>query len=63
MNGNPKELIVGLVGLIPSTSYTFEFIGESAAGEGAPRSVPRNTPAPSKYLTKVPVPVGRIILK
>ncbi|XP_078326675.1 fasciclin-2-like isoform X4 [Crassostrea virginica] len=48
VNGNPKELIVGLVGLIPSTSYTFEFIGESAAGEGAPRSVPRNTPAPRK---------------
>ena len=55
MNGDPKELIVGLVGLIPSTSYTFEFIGESAAGDGAPRSVLRNTPAPSKYFTKVPV--------
>ncbi|XP_011424972.3 neural cell adhesion molecule 2 isoform X3 [Magallana gigas] len=46
VNGRPKEVTVNLKDLTPSTSYTFEFTGESDAGEGQPKRESRNTPAP-----------------
>lgn len=49
MNGRPKEVTVNLKDLTPSTSYTFEFTGESDAGEGQPKRESRNTPAPREY--------------
>lgn len=49
MNGKPKEVTVNLKDLTPSTSYTFEFAGESDAGEGPARTVSKNTPAPREY--------------
>ncbi|XP_056011523.1 neural cell adhesion molecule 1-like isoform X5 [Ostrea edulis] len=45
VDGNPKPVMVSLTGLIPSTTYVFEFAGESDAGPGVANSMTRNTPA------------------
>ncbi|XP_061189297.1 neural cell adhesion molecule 1-like isoform X2 [Saccostrea echinata] len=61
VNGNPKEVKVALTGLTPSTSYTFEFAGESDAGIGVSTTKTANTPSarePYKVVIQNPLRDG-----